>query len=152
MIKKADKRSAVVARDTGDFVAEAVQKLSDRRVYEEIEVDPMQALSNAINDILQNLREKDSGIKEVAGYFEVSDSRLSRFYLLSKVHKGLNSVKGRPVISNCVTMTEGMSELLDHHLDPLVSFTRSYIKDINHFLARLTEIGSYRRGGAFLCS
>ena len=150
MIKEADKGSAVVARDKGDYVTEAVQQLSDRRVYEEIEVDPTQVLSNAVNDILQHLREKDPGIKEVAGYFEVSDSRLSGFHLLSKIHKGLTSVKGRPVISNCVTMTERMSELLDHHLDPLVSFSRSYIKDINHFLARLTEIGSIPEGGLSL--
>ena len=66
-------------------------------------------------------------------YLQVKDSRLGRFYLSPKVHKGLSSVKGRPVISNCGTITEHISEYLDHHLNPLVSQSRSYVKDTNHF-------------------
>ena len=97
------------------------------------------------------LRSGILNIKEVAGYLEVSDSRQGRFYLLPKIQKGLSSVKGRTVISNCGTMTEHIFEFLDHHLNPLVSFTRSYIKDTNYFLARLTEIGSILEGD-FLCT
>ena len=108
-------------------------------------------MGKAINDRLLNLREEDPCIKEVTGYLKVSDSRFGRFYLLPKIHNGLSSVKGRPVISICGTMTEHISEFLDHHLTPLVSFTRSYIKDTNHFLARLSEIGSIMEG-AFLCT
>ena len=108
-------------------------------------------MGKAINDRLQNLRKVDPGIEEVTGYLEVGDSWLGRFYLLPKIHKGLSSVNGRPFISNCGTMTEHISEFLDHHLAPLVSFIRSYIKDTNHFLARLSEIGSIPEG-AFLCT
>ena len=46
-------------------------------------------------------------------------------------------------------MTEHISEFVDHHLTALVSFTRSYIKDTNHLLARLSEIDSIPEG-AFL--
>ena len=34
-------------------------------------------------------------------YLMVNNPRLGRFYLLPKIHKRLNSVPGRPVISNC---------------------------------------------------
>lgn len=39
----------------------------------------------------------------MAGYLEVKDSTLARFYLFPKIHKGLSSVEGRPVISKCAT-------------------------------------------------
>ena len=46
-------------------------------------------------------------------------------------------------------MTEHISEYLDHHFNPLVSFNSSYMKDTNHFLARLSKLGSIL-DGAFL--
>ena len=55
-------------------------------------MDLTQAVGKAINDRLQKLREEDPGIKEVAGYLELSDSGLGRFYLLPKIHKGPSSV------------------------------------------------------------
>ena len=70
----------------------------------------------------------------------MKDSRLGRFYLLPKVHNGLSSVKGRQVISNSGTITEHISEYLDDHLNPLVSQSRSYVKDTNHFLSRLSKL------------
>ena len=68
-----------------------------------------------------------------ASYLQVQKSKLGRFYLLPKIHKGLSGVVGRPVISNCGTVTEHVSEFLDHHLNPLVCSTESYVKDTNHF-------------------
>ena len=70
---------------------------------------------------------------------------------MPKIHKGLSSVKGRPVISNCCTKTEHISEYLDYHPNPLVSLTRSYVKDTNHFLARLDKLGRIPEG-ALICT
>ncbi len=72
---------------------------------------------------------------------QVKKSKPGRFYLLPKIHKGLSSVVGRPVISNCGTATEFISEFLDHHLNPLVISIPSYLKDNNHFLSMLAGIG-----------
>ena len=58
---------------------------------------------------------------------------MGRFYLLPKIHKGLDGVKGRPVISIYGTFTEHISEYLDHHLNPLVCQGKTYIKDANKF-------------------
>ena len=62
-------------------------------------------------------------------------------YLLPKIHKRLYNVPGRPVISNCGTPTEKMSELLDHHLQPVMKVGKSYVKNTNHFLEKLNELG-----------
>ena len=41
-------------------------------------------------------------------------------YLFLKIHKRLYDAAGRPVISNCVTPTEKVSEFLDHHFKPVM--------------------------------
>ena len=64
--------------------------------------------------------------------FLVNNPKLGRFYLLPKIHKRLNGVPGRPVISNPGYFTENISEFLDHHLQPLAKKVNSYIKDTNH--------------------
>ena len=62
-------------------------------------------------------------------------------HLLPKIRKRLYNVPGRPVISNCGTPTEKMSEFLDHHLQPVMKGGTSYVKDTNHCLERLKELG-----------
>ena len=152
VIKEADKGSAVVVWDRGDYISEANRQLDDKQVYEEVEVDPTVELGKTINSKLKELREVDPGLAEVTGYLQAKDSsKLGRFYLLPKIHKGLDNVKGRPVISNCGTLTEHISEYLDHHLNPLVSQGTSYIKDTNHFLARLSKLDKIPEG-ALLCT
>ena len=70
----------------------------------------------------------------------------ARFYLLPKVHKQLYDVPGRPVISNCGFYTENISSFLDFHLQPLAQKVKSYIKDINHFLRIIKELGQLPEG------
>ena len=62
-------------------------------------------------------------------------------YLLPKIHKRLDNVPGRPVISNCGTPTEKASVFLDHHLQPIMKSVVSYIKDTNDFLSKLKNFG-----------
>ena len=40
-------------------------------------------------------------------------TNLGKLYLLLKIHKRLENVPGRPVISNCGTPAEKVSEFLD---------------------------------------
>ena len=68
-------------------------------------------------------------------------SCLGKMYLLPKINKRLYNVPGRPLISNSGTPTENMSEFLDHHLQPVMKGGKSYVKDTNHFLEKLKELG-----------
>ena len=77
--------------------------------------------------------------------------KTSRFYLLPKIHKRLHNVPGRPVISNCGYYTENISSFLDYHLKPLAKKVEPYIKDTNHFLKKLKELGSLPKN-AILCT
>ena len=60
--------------------------------------------------------------------------------LLSKIHKRLVNVPGRPVISNYSIPTEKASKFLDHHLQPIMRSGVSYIKDTNGFLSKLKNL------------
>ena len=61
-------------------------------------------------------------------------------YLLLKIHKRLYNVPGRPVISNCGTPTEKVSEFLDNHLKPVMREGMSYIKYSNDFMHKIRDL------------
>ena len=78
--------------------------------------------------------------KETNKYFEVKYPKFARFNLLPKIHKQLNNVLGRPVISNCGYYTENISAFLDFHLQSLAQTVKSYIKDTNDFLNKFRSL------------
>ena len=135
VINEADKGSAVVVWDREDYIREVKRQLGDIRVYEEIDSDLSVDLNDYINDSLNDLRVEDPELEEVIDFLKVKVPKLARFYLLSKISKGLSNVEGRLVISNCGAITENISAYLDYHLNPLVSLNKSYVKDTNHFLS-----------------
>ena len=63
-------------------------------------------------------------------------------YLLPKIHKSLNDIPGRPIISNCGIPMENLSESLNHHLQPIMKAGKSCIKDIGDFLEKLKNLGN----------
>ena len=73
-------------------------------------------------------------------YFLVNNPKLGRFYLLPKIHKRLQNVPGRPVISNSGYYTENISAFLEFHLKPLAQKVKSYIKDTNDFLRKIASL------------
>ena len=62
--------------------------------------------------------------------------KLGKMYLLPKIHKRLFNVSGRPVISNCDSPTEKVSEFLDSHLKNIMRESWSYMKDSNDFIKK----------------
>ena len=74
-------------------------------------------------------------------YNSKKSTNLGKMYLLPKIHKRLENVPGRPVISNRGTPTENVSEFLDYHLKLTMQSAKSYIKDTSDFLRKLNELG-----------
>ena len=75
------------------------------------------------NTMFQSLRRKDLITEKELKYFSYQYKKLTNFgkmYLLPKIHKRLENVPGRPVISNCGIEIEKASEFLDHHLQPIM--------------------------------
>ena len=51
------------------------------------------------------------------------------------------NVPGRPVVSNCGTPTERISEFVDYHINPIVKCLPSVLVDTSDFLRRLENVG-----------
>ena len=57
------------------------------------------------------------------------------------IQKWLFDIPGRTVIFNCGTPTEKVSEVLDHHVQPLMEAGKSYVKVTQDFLEKLKHLG-----------
>ena len=151
IIKEADKGSAVVVWDRKDYCSEAYRHLNDMVVYEKLQENPLNDISDRVKQAFKPLLDKGYISSKNLEYLVVPRPRLGRFYLLPKIHKRLENVPGRPVISNCGTATERLSEFLDFHIQPLVEGVPSVIKDSTHFLKRLEDLG-HIPSTAILCT
>ena len=99
VIKEADKGGAVVVWGRKDYCKEAYKHLNDQQVYEVTESDPLNEVNVLVEKALDPLVNKGYINAANKKYLVVSKPHLGKFYLLPKIHKGLENVPGRPVIS-----------------------------------------------------
>ena len=151
IIKPADKGSSIVVWDRLDYLAEAEKQLSDSKTYKEVqwsEEDQIKLVEKS-NSMFEELKKKTVITEKEKNYFKFNFKKatnVGKLYLLPKIHKRLSNVTGRPVISNCGTPTEKVSEYLDHHLQPVMKEGKSYIKDTADFLDKLKDLGEIPEG------
>ena len=150
VIKEADKGGAVVVWGRNDYCEEAYRQLRDNQVYELMDTDPLEKVKITIAKELEPLLNMGYISPDSKKYLEVSKPRLGKFYLLPKIHKRLENAPGRPVISNCGTATEKISEFLDFHVQPLVGQVDSIIEDSTDFLKKLERL-AYSIYCYFMC-
>ena len=117
-------------------------------IYIITEKDQLELLGKS-NNLFFNLRRKNVITENENNYFRFNFKKatnLGKLYLLPEIHKGLCKVPGRPVISNCGTPTEKVSEFLDHHLQPIMKQGESYIRDTGDFLPKLKAVEEVLKG------
>ena len=132
VIKGGDKGLAVVVWDRDNYIQEVEKQLVDKEIYEEVSNDP-QPLFNTIHRAVDKIRKRGDQSADNIKYFTVKDSKFARFYLLPEIHKRLENVPGRPVISNCGFYTENISFFRCFHLQYLPREVKSYIKTLMIF-------------------
>ena len=127
VIKKADKGSCVVIWDRLDYIMEAEKQLSDKTIYKDVTFNKniIPNLTEKSNKIFENLKRRGFISEKQLKYFRFdfkNSCNLGKLYIyyLPKIHKWLSNVPGRPVISNCGTPTEKVSEFLDNHLQTIM--------------------------------
>ena len=150
-IKDADKGSSVVVWDRDNYLQEASRQLRDTNIYEDVKVNEnvLTGLVEKSSKIFNQLCSRKLISEKELKYFTYSFKKatnLGKLYFLPKIHKRLRSVPGRPVISNCGTPTEKVSEYLDHILKPVMQESWSYIKDSGDFLKKVKHLGKIPDG------
>ncbi|XP_073191565.1 dystrobrevin beta isoform X2 [Lepidochelys kempii] len=122
IIKKADKRGAVVIMNRSEYEQEAARQLLNTTFYKPLPSDPTEGYQKKLHHLLKKLPEKaqeqictDTPLELQAGVF----------YLLPKIHKPGNP--GHPIISDIGTLTAGLSGYVDSLLRPYATSTPSYL-------------------------
>ena len=138
VITRADKGGATVIWGIEEYLAEANSQLNNSEFYQELSNDPFndyqQIIINSLNEMLS-----DNMIdKETAEVLKPKNVKPARFYLLPKIHK--KNIPGRPVISSINCHTTKLSRYVDHHIQPLATKVKSYIRDTTDFINKLKNI------------
>ena len=146
IIKKADKGACIVVWYRNDYLGEAEKQLKDQKVYRKVAFKDktLSQLVDWSNRFLRNLKMKGHITEKHLKYFShefKKSCNLAKLYLLPKIHKSLENVPGRPMISNCGTPTEKVSEFLDHHLKLVMQSDKSYIEDSGIFWKKKKTLG-----------
>ena len=142
-IKKADKGFCVAIWHRNDYIAEAEKELSDKDVYKQVSFKEKNLINlvEISNRFFRGLELDGHISKKEMKYFMYKYKKVTKLYLLPKIHKRLYDVPGRPVILKCSAPTEKVSEILDHHLKPIMQEGWSYIKDTEDFLKKIQNMG-----------
>ena len=139
VIKKADKGSAVVVMNTTDYLREGYRQLSDPNFYQRLKEDPTQKFSAKIAETLTQMRQLNLITEKNFDFLNKDNSSEGLFYLLPKIHK--KGVPGRPICSSCNHPTANISKFVDEHIKRYVPKTMSYVRDTQHFIKRIKELG-----------
>jgi hypothetical protein len=145
VIKPADKGSAVVVQDRSDYPREGYRQLSDSHFYQEVDEDLTEKHRREIQNFVEEMYQNGEIDLRVRNYLADKTCRISRFYLLPKIHKKVNLPPGRPVVSGNGSPTEKISHFVDHFLNLSIPSIKSYVKDTTHFLQIFRGNGTFAR-------
>ena len=132
----------MVVWDREDYLAEGYKQLTDESTNVEVKHFNDKTLSDIIvkmYSFFKRLNKKRIISEKELKYFSYSfknASCLGKMYLLPKIHQRLYNVTGRPIMPNCGTPTEKVSEFLDYHLQSVMKSGKSYMKDTRDFLEK----------------
>ena len=109
MIKLADKGSLIIFMDKSVYIQKGDRQLRNTHFYEKIYEDPTGGFLHRVNSHVHNMLEKGH-MTEVNCKFLTTDSvRSQLFYMLPKIHKGLNNPWGRLIVQGSSGPTEKTS-------------------------------------------
>ena len=125
-----------------------LRQLNDTQFHEKIDEDISPLTHECVKKYISRSQFDHMIDDETAKYLKENSPKPGRFYTIPKIHKQGNP--GRPIVSNNSHPTERISQLVDHHLQPLVSKLPSYIKGTTHLLNKLNNISQLSNGDLLL--
>ena len=148
VIKQADKGSATVLMDKEKYIFECNRLLSNNNHYLSINESRQPDTAQKISEILEEMNQQSLITDKQLEYLKPpTNPRPRRFYTLPKIHKSQDSwtvpssiPPGRPIVSNCNSETEKVSEYIESFLKTKSTNHPSYIKNTNDFISKIKNI------------
>ena len=144
IIKKADKGLAVVVMNTTDYLHEGYRQLQDEKFYLKIPHHITTNISDKIIEQLLRMRSLNLITDKKFDYLNIKNPKEARFYLPPKIHK--KGIPGRPIYSSIDHPASNISKFVDEHIKKYVPKTKSYVRDTQHFISRLKQLGKIPEG------
>ena len=101
-------------------------------------MDITNQVSDKITDELIKMRSLNLITEKNFEFLNIKNPKEARFYLL-KIHK--KDIPGRPICSSTDHPTSNISKFIDEHFKSYVPKTNSYVRDTQHFISRLKQLG-----------
>ncbi|CAJ0958547.1 unnamed protein product [Ranitomeya imitator] len=140
VIKPSDKGGNIVIIDHTKYIEMCMSILSDRSSYEVLRNDPTEGYTSELRDILTRALGSKLVSHNEYNFLLPKSPMVSTFYSLPKIHKGLNPLKGRPIVSGVDALSQNSSVYLDRVLRPFVTALPSYIRDTSDLLTKLEGV------------
>ena len=83
--------------------------------------------------------------EEVGEFLVQNEPRTAHFYLLPKIHKGLENPRGQPIVSVNDCPTDKISHFVDFLLQPLLHHNKSHLKDPTDFMNNIIGVGRLKK-------
>lgn len=140
VIKSSDKGGNIVILDFTQYRQMCINQLSIHSCYEVLHRDPTDIFLNELKPII--IEAKSRGLIDAAEmeFLLPHYPRIATFYCLPKIHKGVNPLKGRPIVSGIDNLTQNCSLYIDKILAPFVQSLPSFTRDTTDLLKRIEDI------------
>uniref|UniRef100_A0A803JYE2 Helix-turn-helix domain-containing protein n=1 Tax=Xenopus tropicalis TaxID=8364 RepID=A0A803JYE2_XENTR len=140
VIKAADKGGSVVVMDAGRYEREIMRQLSDTDTYTPLDKDPTDYFQKLLGDLLSEGLSTGILSNKEYDYLHCTNPTIPIFHTLSKVHKSLEDVKGRPIVAGIGSLNEGLSCYIDKLLMPLVLQLPTFLRDTTMCINKLADL------------
>ncbi|CAJ0944101.1 unnamed protein product [Ranitomeya imitator] len=140
IIKPSDKGGNVVVLDVIQYKQMCYSLLNMDTGYEKLGSNPTTLYHRELKDLVMGAFEKKVIDINERDYLIPSHPVVATFYCLPKVHKGINPLKGRPIVSGIDSLTQKLGLYIDRILRPFVISLSSYIRDTTDLLLKLDQI------------
>ena len=141
VVKPVDKGQAICVLDREDYLKEGYKQLSDISKYKKVEVDLTEQHRREVQNLVEEAYQNGEIHESVKKFLSDKTCKTPFLYLLPKIHKKVTPPPGRPVVSGNGGPTEKISKFVDHFVNPTVREIKSFVKDTNHFLTLIQELG-----------
>lgn len=145
VVKKADKGSTIIVLDREQYIKEVESQLSSTLHYEKLSEPITPKITSKFNEILDTMLHKKLITRKIRDFlYAPREARTRVFYALPKVHKNPDAwflahriPKSRPIVSDCGSHTERISQFIEAHLTPYSIIHPSYVKNTYDFLDKI---------------